>query len=828
MENRYVKIHLLDNPFCIDEPYTYFVPHELSDIIVKGTLVAVPFGKSEKLHTGLVVEDRCADPGMKTKSVLALISEEIRLGDEEIGLCNFMREHTLCTVGDAVHSLIPAGAISAISARYSAVGNTLPEGKERAQLFESVLTEGAVTLQAAIKKFGPRTYSLLRSLCEEGYLKKEIELKRRAVGKEKKYYVLDVDDRTLASLLGVGEPLSEAPRLRSDGHRAILALLSSRGRADAAEIKADAGVTDAQISAVLKKGYIKTETESFYRNPYAERSAEARADRLSLSEEQEDAYRALEELLCLDAPSAALLHGVTGSGKTMVMMKLIDRTLARGEGVIMLIPEIALTPQTVDRFCSRYGSRVAIIHSSLTQGERLDAFMKIRRGEADVVIGTRSAVFAPVKNLGLIIIDEEHEHTYKSDNNPKYHARDIARFRCAKNNALMLLASATPSIESYKKALDGAYRLVELKSRYGGAVLPEVRLVDMRSEIRRGNVGTISEVLADEIGSALHRREQSIIFLNRRGYRNRLVCMSCGEPVTCENCSVPMTYHTDRTFSVPTLVCHWCGAHTQKMPKKCTKCQGTHLKPVGSGIQHAQKQIGELFTGANIIRMDTDTAYSRAAYEQILSDFREGRADILVGTQMVTKGHDFPRVTLVGVLNADSSLYLDDYRANERTFSLLTQVIGRAGRGERPGLALIQTVNPDNDVILRACAQDYRSFYDSEIVYRQTFAYPPFCDIVTFTMSGEIEEAVVRDMQVFAKKLFGELGRHESEFGFFKCYGPIEAPVYRVDGKFRLRIIIKCKLNHVSRAIIARIYRDFTKRKNTDPTLSADINPSSV
>ena len=606
----------------------------------------------------------------------------------------------------------------------------------------------------------------------------------------------------------------------------ILSLLAMRERMLVDDIKAELNVTDAQISALEKKGYIAKETESVYRNPYEHKSRINHTKELVLSDEQKSALNTLSSMLDENKPSCALLHGVTGSGKTCVMMKLIDSALSENKGVIMLIPEISLTPQTVELFCSRYGSRVAIIHSSLSQGERLDAYMRIKRGEADLVIGTRSAVFAPVKNLGLIIIDEEQEHTYKSDNNPKYHARDIARFRVAKSNSLLLLASATPSVESYKKAVDGTYTLIELKNRYGKAKLPKVEIADMREEIRAGNGTSLSLPLIDGIGRALHKKEQAILFLNRRGYHNFVSCASCGTAITCPNCSVSMTHHTDRIYHKTELVCHWCGKHSP-VPSTCPECGGTHIKPMGIGIQLIEQKLSELYPQVNTIRMDTDTTASKHAYDTMLSDFRSHKAEILLGTQMVTKGHDFPDVTLVGVLNADTSLYLNDYRANEKTFSMLTQVIGRAGRSEKEGRALIQTMSPDHDVIQLACKQDYKTFFNNEIKTRKLLSYPPYCDIVLLTLSGPIESAVMKDTKLLSDMI------KESIKGEFKdvpvvCYGPFEAPVYRLDGKYRMRIIIKTKLNKHSREMFSRIYKEFGTRKKMDPQLSVDFNPSSL
>ena len=826
MENRYVKIHLLDNPYLIDNEYTYFVPHDLSDAVKRGSFVVVPFGNSNKTQIGLVVETHCEEPiATKIKSIKTIISDEVSLTDVDLELCHFMKEQTLCTIGDAVHSMIPAGALSSIVTCYKSKDTTEYDGPF-SDIFFYIQDQKIISKNALEEKFGLEAIKATAYLLNKGLIEKDVIIKNKTVGKEKKYFSLSVSDDELASLLGTGDTVDGFKKLRSQMHKDILSLLAMRERVFVDDIKAELNATDAQISALEKKGYISKETESIYRNPYEHKSRVNHAKELILSDEQKNALDTLSSMLGSNKPSCALLHGVTGSGKTCVMMKIIDRALSLERGVIMLIPEISLTPQTVELFCSRYGSRVAIIHSSLSQGERLDAYMRIKRGEADLVIGTRSAIFAPVKNLGLIIIDEEQEHTYKSDQNPKYHARDIARFKAAKNNALLLLASATPSVESYKKAVDGQYTLIELKNRYGKAKLPRVEIADMREELRAGNGMGISLPLLDAIGTALHRKEQSILFLNRRGYHNFVSCASCGVAITCPNCSVSMTHHTDRIYHKTELVCHWCGKH-MPVPTLCPECGSEHIKPQGIGIQLIEQKLKELYPNVNMIRMDTDTTSSKNAYDTMLSDFRSHKAEILLGTQMVTKGHDFPNVTLVGILGADTSLYLNDYRANEKTFSMLTQVIGRAGRSEKEGRALIQTMNPDHDIIHLACNQDYKTFFKNEIQTRKLLSYPPFCDIVLLTLSGEVESAVMKDSKLLSDMLREKIHTEYTDVPLI-CYGPFEAPVYKLDGKYRMRIVIKTKLSKRSREMFSEIYKAFGKRMKNEPMLSVDFNPSSL
>lgn len=610
--------------------------------------------------------------------------------------------------------------------------------------------------------------------------------------------------------------------IRSEGQRLIIEYLKGIGSADMELVRAIPGVSYANVTALRDKGLIKILESESLRNPYAEYAIIRDNSNIELSPSQTTAYEAIEKELLSDKAKAALLFGVTGSGKTKVIMKTIDRTLAEGKRVIMLVPEIALTPQTVNIFCRRYGERVAVIHSSLSQGERFDAWRRIKRGDVDLVIGTRSAIFAPVENLGLIVIDEEHEHTYKSESDPKYHARDIAAFRCGKNNALMLLASATPSLESFYKAKSGSYTLVPLRERYGGVKLPDAIVVDMREELRLGNTSPISERLHSSLKSVYEKDNQAILFLNRRGYSTQISCKECGEVLTCPRCSVSLTYHNGKDGGK--LLCHMCG-YSQRTPRECPSCSAEKLSFLGYGTQKLEAELNKYLPDMSVLRMDADTTVSKMSYDRMLEDFREGRADILLGTQMVAKGHDFPRVTLVGVALADTSLYVSDFRAAERTFSLLTQVIGRAGRATEGGLAVIQTFAPKNEVIRLACLQDYEKFYEGEIALRKELSYPPFCDIVQLMLTGEDEAELMREAKSLSdsliQKLSGELGKLP-----FVVFGPFEAQTYKINEKYRMRMVVKCKLNKQSRGLFHQLLCEFATHRKV--TLAVDMNPMTV
>ncbi len=618
--------------------------------------------------------------------------------------------------------------------------------------------------------------------------------------------------------------LSEKGRagIRAEGQRSVLKYLMPIGSADSLLVRQLPGVTSAHIKALEGRGIIRIDESEQIRNPYAALSRDRDTSEIVLSRAQTTAYDTILSLYEEEKPRAALLYGVTGSGKTKVIMKMIDRVIERGEGVIMMVPEIALTPQTVGIFCRRYGERVAVIHSSLSQGERLDAWRRIKRGEVDLVIGTRSAAFAPLENLGMIVIDEEHEHTYKSESNPKYHARDVAAYRAGKNNCLVLLASATPSLESFYKAKNGSYTLVPLRERYGGFRLPDAVIVDMREELKLGNLTPISERLHESLLEVRENGKQAILFLNRRGYNSQISCKECGEVLACPRCSVSLTFHNGNDGGM--LMCHLCG-HREPPVRKCPSCSSDNLSRLGFGTQKVEGVLSEYLPDMNVLRMDADTTGAKLSYDKMIDDFRNRRHDILLGTQMVAKGHDFPAVTLVGVVLADTSLYLSDFRASEKTFSLLTQVIGRAGRASDNGVAVIQTYSPKNEIIRLACEQNYDEFYEGEIAVRRELGYPPFCDMVQLTVTADTEADVKEASHMLSEAIISRLKGDYSELPT-TVYGPFEAQVYKVNDKYRMRMVVKCRLNRKSRTLFHELLMLFASNRRA--SLSVDLNPLTV
>jgi len=536
---------------------------------------------------------------------------------------------------------------------------------------------------------------------------------------------------------------------------------------------------------------------------------------IDLNTEQNEVYNSLMLLLQSKSPEAALLYGVTGSGKTQVYLKLIESTLSLGKTAMVLVPEIALTPQTVKIFSSHFGEDVAVLHSALGTGQRYDEWKRIYDGNARVVVGTRSAVFAPLNNIGLIVVDEEQEHTYKSENSPRYHAREIAKYRVAKSSALLLLSSATPSIESMYAAKTGKYKLFHLKNRYNERELPPVIIADMKKELLLGNGTSISSVLKDELCKNLNNGEQSILFINRRGTSPLVACGECGYTYKCRYCSVSMTYHT----SNKKLLCHYCG-YSLLAPANCPECSGK-LKFVGAGTQKIEMELLDIFPDISIIRMDADTTSRKDSHDKLLSAFRRKEAQILLGTQMVTKGLDFENVTLVGVLNADSSLYISDYRANEKSFSLITQVVGRSGRGEKPGRAIIQTFTPEHKVITMASKQDYDSFYESEITLRSVLGSPPVRDLIALALTGTDESKIIRACEKLKKAFQG----YFMGMGDIKLLGPAPALVSKVSSKYRYRLLINCVNSKQVREIIAHTIKEFARdNSNRGVTVFADAD----
>ncbi len=827
----YAAVYLLDNPYCIDNEYDYFIPTELREEVCVGCFVTVPFGRGNRKQMAIVHRLHHCPDFADVKPIDAVISDRAPLDFEMLSLCIYMKEQYLCTVGEAVRCAVPASVLGKLSEFYTATDRAAPKtssSMSSADLFvyDFIVSTGKRTTSALKAHFGAGIEDSLKRLTLKGYIKKNVAAGGTVGASLRKYYSLNISkDECQCILCGIGDI-----RLRSAKHRAILeVLLKADEPMFCDDLCRGAEATMAQIKALCEKGLVSEEQRRVWREDHMIFDGEKlSAPKYELTDEQQAASDEICNAIEKNEPCAALLFGVTGSGKTGVIISAIDEALAEGKGAIMLLPEIALTPRTIQLFAALYGDSIAVVHSGLSAGERADSYAKIRSGEARVVIGTRSAVFSPVQNLGLIVIDEEHETTYKSDTSPKYHARDIARFRCAKNNAVMLLSSATPSLESYTKAAEGKYKLLKLKERFGAATLPEVKIYDMRREAASfGNLSPLGTMLKDELKTVTDRGEQAVLFLNRRGYNTSVGCRSCGDTLTCPNCSISLNYHTRKgTYNEGFLFCHWCGYKTA-VSRVCPSCGSEHLVKTGFGTQRIEQELSELLPDKKILRMDADSTSEKNSTGEILASFREHEGDVLLGTQMVTKGHDFPDVTLVGVLLADMSIYMDDYHANERTFSMLTQVIGRAGRAEKKGVAVIQTNNPDNDTIKLACKQDYEAFYESEIRLRKLLVFPPYCDIALINITCADENAALMGAKAVREEMNKLLGTEYRDTPMV-VFGPFEAPVYKVEGKYRMRIVVKCKLNRRSRELFSTLLSDFGRNNKGRSAMSINFNPTGL
>lgn len=820
----YVSAHVLDTPYHIDRAYSYYIPEHLEGEIEKGSIVTVPFGISNRQKYAVICEiaDKCEYKNVKP--VTSVADRRFALSEELLSLCFFMKEHTLCTVGEAVRCMLP----SALFQKTEQILVPLAPESEKSlsapeqSLYEHILTKGACSEKKLCSEFGEDISSTLQKLIKKGYLRREYSIRDNTNTIYNSYISLAVDEEE-ARLCAEHSPDARI-KLRSEGMRTLLSCAVRLGKCDRSVLLEESRATVSQLKSLLEKGLLKEEKEEAYRNPYKDVKIDEQKKNI-LSDRQREAFLKLSALYHESGAHAALLWGVTGSGKTRVMKSMIDEVTRDGRSVIVLVPEIALTPQTVGLFCSFYGERVAVLHSALSAGEKLDAHKRIREGRVDVVIGTRSAVFAPLTNLGMIIIDEEQEHTYKSDSDPKYHARDIARFRCAHTGSLMLLCSATPSIESFYRAKCGNYSLICLRERYGNATLPRVTLCDMRRELKASHLSPISRELIDEIREAKARGEQSIVFLNRRGYNSFVHCRECGEALCCPHCSVSLTAHRNDD-GTDTLKCHYCG-YSAPVPRECPYCSSDKLMRMGVGTQKASEELSLFVPEARVMRMDADTTTTKHAYDTLLSSFREKKADVLIGTQMVAKGHDFPDVTVVGVMGADAALAMDDYRANERSFSLITQVVGRAGRASKPGVALIQTFKPESEIIELCCRGDYEEFYEKEIELRRAYIWPPFCDIVLLTLTAAVESDLTRCSATLAQK-FRSAAELLSKDTPVIAYGPFEAPVYKLNEKYRMRMVVKTKLNRRSRELFSSLLEEFSRGGGGEVVLSVDFNPTSV
>lgn len=806
------KIAVSAANFAIDKPYSYWIPQDMA--LAPGQRVMVPFGRANRRTEGIVLT---VEPGSedKLKPVESCLDDGPILTETQLRLAAFLRERYFCTFFDAIRVMLPAGlwfrtrlTVSLTEERSWKDKTIRKEGA--AELLELLENLGGTAQEEALRNFISDEDTLrevLSYLRQKKWITCQTDFLRKTQDKSEKIATLaQSPEETMA--YAASRPKSAAMQ------RQVLELLCSVGSAAVKDVCYFTGASAATVNRLEKLGYLTLSHRPVLR------CREIRPAKLSgplvLNEEQQACFEGLASQMAQEEPGTALLYGVTGSGKTSVYIRLIQTCLEKGKSAMLLVPEIALTPQLLGILAAYFGTQVAVLHSSLSAAERYDQWKRVKSGDARVVVGTRSAVFAPC-TPGLLILDEEQEHSYKSESAPRYDAKEVAIWRGAKEKALVVLGSATPSIESMYRAKTGLYRLYTLHQRYNGRPLPEVEIVDMREELKLGNDTSLSISLRQRILETRQAGKQTILLLNRRGNSRALVCIDCRQTPECPRCSVHLTYHSANSR----LMCHYCG-FSMAAPARCPACGGP-LKTIGTGTQKVQQELTALFPDMETSRMDADTVSAVNTHEKILEHFQKENVPVLLGTQMVAKGLNLPNVTLVGVLDGDLSLYSGGFRAGETTFNMLTQVVGRAGRGDSSGRAVIQTLQPEHQVIGLAAKQDYDGFYDLEIRLRQAQAAPPFGDFALVTFSGQEEGQVLRGAAVFRDSLNAWLRQVPEE----KCsvLGPAPCVVPKVNYNYRYQLTLRCHMTRPLRQLLAALLRKFSQDKaNRGVNAYIDVN----
>ncbi len=809
------KIAVAAANFAIDKPYSYALPETMT--VQPGMRVIVPFGRSNRPTEGIILalEEEIAS-GLKC--IDRCLDTEPVLNETMLRLAAFLRERYFCTFFDAVRVMLPAGLWFQTKDIYCLTEDrTWQENSVRqkdAQKILQILDECAGSANAEVLK---------QAISDDEAFEKAIAylLRKKWLSTQRNYQRRTSDKTQYIATLCVSaeEAMAYAARCPKSAlmQRAVLEMLCAVGSASVKDIGYFTGAKSATIKRLAQMGFLELSETTLLR--CREIIPTPLDGELILNAQQQEAFQGICAQMQEEKPGAALLYGITGSGKTSVYIQLIRRVLEQDKQAMLLVPEIALTPQLLGLLAAYFGQQVAVLHSSLSASERYDQWKRVHSGEAKVIVGTRSAVFAPAKNLGLIILDEEQEHSYKSENAPRYSAKEVALWRGAKENVLVLFGSATPSIETMFQARTGHYRLYTLTQRYNGKALPRVEIVDMREEMKMGNDLSLSNALQNAIRDTSDMGKQTILFLNRRGNSRALVCVQCRKAPQCPRCSANLTYHSANAR----LMCHYCG-YTQTVPERCPECGGL-LKRVGTGTQKVQQELQTYFPDLQVDRMDTDTVSAANPHEKVLAHFEEEKIPILVGTQMVAKGLNLPDVTLVGVLDADLGLYTDSYRAAETTFNMLTQVVGRAGRGQTPGRAVIQTMMPEHSVITLAAAQNYEGFYNQEIALRRIQKCPPFADMAEVIFTGLNEARVLHAASKFRESLESCLKLREYQEQNCTVLGPAPCPVPKINYNFRYRLSLRCAMTKPLRLLLAHLLRQCAQdRENRGVSVYIDVN----
>ncbi|WP_409174575.1 primosomal protein N' [Brevibacillus fortis] len=793
-----------------NRPFDYHVPPWLRPLIRIGSRVVVPFGprQLQGYVIGIVEDDEAIPDRSRLKDVVQVQDDTPPLTPELLKMSEWMSKQYLCPWVTAVQAMLPA-VLKGKSEKWLTATDALnEEACGRSGLLWELFRKRQLPLTEVEKQFAEE-YLLVPGWIQSGLLATEYQVRDRITRKQQSFVRSLLDEGKLEEAIG------SLPARAEQMRRVLQLMLMHKEQSLSVQMLRDEyGITRSPLKSLESKGWIAIEQVEVYRDPYANRR---------FQEKQKPVFTPVQEavltpiLQSIESGTYAsyLLHGVTGSGKTEVYLEAIERTLEKGREAIFLVPEISLTPQMVERFKARFGADVAVLHSALSQGERYDEWRKIIRNQVKVVVGARSAIFAPFRNVGLIVIDEEHESSYKQEETPRYHAREVALWRAKENQGVLVMGSATPALETYALATRGRYELLRMPERVGNRPMPEVHVVDMREELQSQNRSMFSRKLHEMIADRLAKEEQMVIFLNRRGFSTFVMCRSCGYTMRCIHCDISLTYHK----SNHTARCHYCG-YTIAQPKHCPECQSEHIRFFGTGTQKVEAELAKLFPGIRVIRMDVDTTSRKGSHEELLNKFRTGQGDVLLGTQMIAKGLDFPRVTLAGIIAADTSLHLPDFRAAEKTFQLLTQVGGRAGRHELDGDVVIQTYTPEHYSIIHATKHDYPAFYQDEMMQRRRTGYPPYFRLVLITFSHEDVPVVIRGAHTMADYLRQRLAQTTV------LLGPVASPIARVKDRFRFQIMLKYRDEPQLSDLLAQATAAFEEwNKQQKVLMTIDVDP---
>ncbi len=789
-----------------DRSYDYKIPEEWQDFLTAGMRVIVPFGPRKV--QGFVIDTKDSSEFNRLKSISECLDLTPCLTPELLKVGHWLTEKTLCFKISAFQAMLPA----AMKAKYEKV-LSLTSGEHLEHITKQIQPFFNQKNQVDMKEVEQSvSLRVIQKEIERGYL--ELIYKVKQKGNKKKVRTVNLN----LSFDHLAKQIDEFPSNAKKQLEVLMYFQTNKIRKiPVPDLIVETNTSDASIKALISKGILTEEFKEVYRDPYQDRHFE-KTKALSLNSEQQQAITPILNAVKVEEHQVFLMYGVTGSGKTEVYLQSIEAVLNKGKEAIVLVPEISLTPQMVNRFKGRFGSKVAVLHSGLSIGEKYDEWRKIQRKEVQLVVGARSAIFAPFENLGMIIIDEEHESSYKQEENPRYHARDVAIYRAKHHRCPVVLGSATPVLETFARAQKGVYELLTLKERVNKRSMPSVDIVDMREELRNGNRTMFSTSLIEKLKNRLEKGEQCVLFLNKRGYSSFVMCRDCGFVIQCPHCDISLTYHR---FGQQ-LKCHYCG-HEEQMPNVCPECQSDHIRFFGTGTQRVEEELLKVLPEARIVRMDVDTTGRKGAHEKLLTRFGNKQADILLGTQMIAKGLDFPDVTLVGVLTADTMLHLPDFRASEKTFQLLTQVSGRAGRHELPGEVIIQTYTPEHYSIQLASQYDYDTFYEQEMSLRKSHAYPPYFFLALVTVSHpEITKVVA-----VTDKIVQFLRRNVSNEA--KILGPVASPIPRINDRYRYQCMVKYKRETNLHETLRKINEHFQQEMNSDDLkIIIDLSPNTM